>query len=1769
MTVVRLLVLYSLLALLAACNGGGGSGESVEVNTSGIFNPVSLSYNNVEIQPVHDLGEFLLGTPKKVYLFKIRNNSLYKITQMNVTMDGFSSFGFKFNKDPNGLSAYPGYTGNCTDSLPPGGICNVALQFETSIKGQYEQDITFKYTNLVESAVRPLKLIMLAGNAASLIFDGEITNYSFGTKVGIGQIPVVEKDDNLQYEQTVTISNAGDLRARDIKLLLSQECQSEATGECPAGQNIAYSYTTTCPAILAANETCQATIKYYPKNQDADPANPNPVLKEIRFNSTLKFDYLNSQEAPNNKAALNAYFTSVSTNIEGNFKTSIDSLPFETQLTVGNRLQKSVRINNKGFREGQLRFLVIEKGGVDIGYCIRGTTLFMNCYTDAAFTNSLTLAAFPFYFRDKNSCFGTSAVNDGAVVNVDGGCQLDLFFQPSITYKTAGTNSFKLKAEYDSHWKDNVVLRRNFFLTSGGTHLAAARLIPEKITFGGTSLTPTSLHALNEIMSFDMGRVGMMSPNAFKRKALEITFLNVGDVLADNITSTDGWGFAIPKKEENPAGIDLKPGGGDNKPWYSATKVSTAFCNQIPPGGRCTISINFAPISKGSVEASRTYMFDNNNLADPLNSFKSFFFNYRDGSLYSDTNRLDVVDTGAGVAQARLKAVLVAKGIIGDINQNTLEVPGGPHPPSRVTKSYVIISNIGTDKVRYIGYTGDTKFDQTTGLKVVDSDLATIAADHAGELFGPLKDCKGIIDFDYDKTKDCSVVDPKLLSAGNPTGLGFLGADESCALSIERTPSLYMLTENTGDTGPGHELGRLMIKDYLNTEKIWEFKNQKVFIRTDYDYFDNDTSNTNAVGLLGSCVGSEEKTNGGTKEIEFLKPGRLVPHSPYPKESAILYRRGYTLPELRTPTNVLVKNPFVIPESWYFSGNNVDSLATSTDLDVNIVTAAKSKNYFPSSVNISPLDMNDYDYVVHLGTFPVGKTIQTGFMISAGAKSLQSIWKGSTSTLIMRPPASTQTDQFGYFLNIPLNTAFPGSDIKFPATLSQDIRINFTADTDGVFASEFKYTYRNGDYDGTPANMIEIEQKILVIGEALADAPDLEVQVASYKVTTDGFSAPVLTPATPDLFVPADYTPYVASAGDAALNEWILLDAVKIPSPVSTDYFVRKHVKIKNTSTINTLSLMNVVGKTAPSATMVTSLNFGNNIKFCFDNSAAQCKGTCGGKTSLTPGESCYFEVYYQPNDAQVAKDITISANFKIKDNQHFARNIRFSFLPKDPAIVFAQGKSKEAVRVAFGNMSSYPLDFGTTTEISADPQIVAFDKSAGLMKRLQVLNSSGTRASFLKAYHEWQGTTNTNLIPSDASYTYNQDGVNYTLIYQRNYTSGQPRIQVYATKPCLIGGATAEDDALPLFQKGFNSATIDPCYIAIVLKANTHYQNIELITSSATLMEPNHVRLPFYDNDRSSFSYFNVHFRGKLKPNGSTGAPNNATAYHGVQASSNGTVTFKWNEMSPKNPALGAIVGYRIYYSTSQSALTDVYLATASKVDDFNVPNATGIYQMTQTALTSKKYYYYRVVPIREYNNYISTQTFPGVTPFYQLTGKRYLSETLVPQLTVVVPPPDMYYDHARQLLISRNVKTSDLLTIAQARTACTSMTKLRLSKSGGNADFTNRLISQNAWNSIVEYPAESLYNPYTLSVWLDGTTQNIHATLLPIPGYNPLDEAKYLTANTIFYQKASLCQPNCSGDKAVGTVYHNPEFGGYSSYVSAGYVFASARCHVNLLAP
>lgn len=1779
MNAVRLLLLASFV-VLAGCNPTGADKESVKIITDGIFNPISLSYKDAEARPVQEMGEYLLGAPRLSLRFKIKNNSLFPITQMNVEMDSTKSFGFAFYKNADGTGAYPGYSGTCGSFLAPGRTCDVVLQFETSMKGQYEADLLFNYVNLVDTAARPIKLIVTAGNPASLVFKDEINNFFFGNKVGLAQIPVVERNDSPEMEKVLEITNTGDLSARDIALSFDQTCLSKATDSCPSGQRTAYSYEHNCPKILLSQEKCEITLKFAPKNQDPDPNFPVAALNQIQFDGTLQIDYLNSADTGNNNAAVTAFTTSTSTNIEANFETSLKSLPFEEPVVVGNRRSIPLRISNKGFREGKLvRLIIKDENNQKIGYCIRNGTTMMYCYSDSAMTTLLPLSSFPVYFKDHNSCFGTQYLYDGMYIAVDGGCQIEMIYQPSITKTQNGTFAFSVHAEFDSQWKGNQTIRENFLYGSSVIWAAAARLVPVKVSLNNIDYTATTglTHPVTT-KEYYLGRLAMMSANSFKRQVLEITFANEGSTDALGIQAKDGRGTTIPQREINSAGVDLKPSGGDNRPHYSGARISTAFCNQIPPGQRCTISINFAPISKGLLETTRTYMFDQIDTINVLDSYKQFIMNYTDGSFFTDTNRTDTPDSGPNSSSTLIKAALIAKGIIGDFGN---KLAGTNVVNGTAFTKYLLVNNIGTDAVRYLGYTGTTSLKKVQtlamkqyGIRLVPSDLTAIQAANSSSIFGTLRDCLDIVDFNYISTNNCAAVTPLIYSITNPTGLKPLGADESCALSIEYYPSNYRRVSDAPFSTNGGELARNIINEDIGSEAIWGWPAELYFSASiSFDYYNNDISDTNAAGNLKECLGGRVATPIAAGGNNGFAATRVHPHSPFPFSSAIIYRPSFVLPEL-FEEGVSVKSQVIIPQNWFFGSSNFNpTIPVPFTGDQFIYRALNSVNVVPNNIIASGLNINQYEFIVHLGTFPTAKEMSAGFSIAPiGGGHQGGRWQGHSFTTIARPVGSN-TNAFTNSLTMNNNTILIPATALFPniSGLTRLVDIKFNGSLPGLYAQEFIYNYTNGE--GPSGSPRQIQKRVLVVAEAVSDSPDLEIRSANYTVTTDAVNPATVTPSTSNGFTVGQYSTYPATMGEVDPSTTSYFSAVKIPSPTNKDFFVKRQFVLRNTSTTRPLTNLEFIVKGSVNAITRTAVNFGNNLRVCMSDTPGYCTGNCGGVTTLAPGGTCFFEVFYQPNNTQSSVDLLYSLSFRVADNQFMTRNLKMRFEPFDPAVITAVAMSREGVSTSSaGNIQSFPLNFGTVN-MTSNPHVIRFDQVASGLKRIEVRNSSATRASFLKSWHDLNNITDVNMIPSAGDYSFNFNSTSYALIGRKNYSNGTPRILVYASQGCLIGDNTVAEQALPNFRRGFSLTTTTKCFLALELRANINYQNIQLATDRVLHMEPNHMRIPFYDNERASVSFFNIHFRGRFVPNGTNATPHSvAGMYQQVQANSNGQVTFRWQEMTPRNPAMGSIIGYNVYASLFRADLGSLLTQTTLNPIFYFEKNTTGTYTITLGSHVLRSFYYYKVIPVRSHPDY-SPNEFSGTTAVFRgLTGNRYLSDTDLSFMTVAIPPADLYYHHASFTFISKNLRTEQLLSFSQAASQCQQYA-VALRRNGrnttlpvsGTSGAKASMITQAVWNTIISVPDASNYDPYTKSVWLEGTTQNIHTKLTGF-AYKPNEDAAYLNSHSVYYLKNPGCQPNCTGQKAVGTVYHALEFRGWESYISVGLVFASPRCFINL---
>lgn len=1756
---VRLLRL-ALILLLASCNSQKSS--DVVINTSGIFTPVTVTYDHKEIGETYDFGEYVIGSGPALYTITVRNNSLFPLTELKMTMETFEAFGFGFEKTDDGKNRFPGKTGTCKAILLPTQSCTIVLSFETNISKFYEQPVTFSYLNYIEGANRVINLQVLAGNPASLIFDDNITNYYFGELVGMAEIPVLERDIDQEYSQVLRVTNAGDLKARNIvnnNIILTQTCNSAETKTCPAGQNTAYRIVHNCPVELSHGESCQVELFFKPLNQ-ANTAE----MKHVRYDSTVQIKYKTSLLGA--EGVLNAYTTTNSVNIEARFETSIESQVFENKIVVGNRDLRAFRVNNRGFRNGFMRKLVVKDLlGVHVASCVANplTKPWLECY-DSMVTNIKTLAEFPFKLKDKNDCLG-APFDDGKIIPVDQGCAFDIQFQPSLTYQTGKYFDYEIFAEYDSLWKGNSTIAENQLHTLIAESLSAAKIVPWSIIHNGLNISDkTSLS--DTIVTYDGGRVGLMSPLNFRRRNLLVTFKNEGGVAATVVVAKDGRGNIIPQKEINPVGVDI---GLTNPKYFTKALINTNNCTEIEPNQTCTIQLSFAPVTFYDWTINANNMFD---VLFPapgpyLDSYKQFIMTYKDGSTYTDTNTYTtVVDSGPNQSESRLKMDLVEKGQLDDYTTQSMGL--GVQTNGTSYRREVRFSNIGTKDIPYLPYIGSRDLKKLIkGTIIVPTNPASL---DPGTL-----DCYGIFDFYHTSGDSLAVINARS-HLWDPFPVG-----KDCLLTFEYyTPKRHLTSDDVKSA-----VGALKENSRMSDSSAtgWEYE-RVAELGFDFalDAYDGDTTDPAAVGPLASAFGKHIEGKKNSIGATYIQAAKLTLYTPRPMIGSSLFRPGWSTQNVDDEEGVNFLIGTVIPDSWYFSDYTEQSTGF-VGYDADFFKGNLTKNFFPHTMTLPTL--TDYQLVYYMGSVPTGTVINgSNTLVNAGRQTANII--SATINTIQRPNPISTVQHFNTTLTsatFPLPLGMISAAAGPSVSGGHAVSYSFSATDPGVYAAEIVINYKDGSYDSVgpyhlplpgvdPRVPVIRQKKFLVVAEVSNNTPALKLDIQDYDIATDD-----VTPAieTPGAITPANMSYFENTTPVHTFT------SIKIPVPARKDSYLKRRFIFYNSSATAPINEIKLFFRSNGSSLVKDGLQSPTSYYVCMtgsqtnatlaavDSSAVaqpMCTGTCGTTAfNLAPGGSCYIEIRYQPTGSTTTKSVTLTALHKTDTNRYIHRNLDLSFLSQDPAAVSISNRTAQIIRTGLGTLNSYNIDFGSPIQ-TANPMVFSYDAvpTGGWNKMLQMLNPTITRASFLKSYQLYYkqfidpAVTDAALKQMEpaypAAYTKNVGGILYTLIWQQNYpSSANPRIQVWSNRECLVG-----DDTGQWFQKGFTGLT---CKMIPILFADINYINRALNVNLASDMDPNYVRLQYYTSNRVSTAAVTFHFTGNMKPNTSgAAAPNGINYYQNVSATSDegGKVTFKFAEMNPATPALGPIVGYRIYFSPTTSPLNTVFPALTPATPYWDEPvNGTGLYQLTQKNLGVNKYMYYRIYPIRQFAAYTQSPN-----PFGLSSGK-YLSDPSIPVLPVVIPNANFIYQHIGRYLIERGVNNANLLTHAQAKTTCSSRSKLTVTQGPSVVQFSYAMIQPPVWNVILGRPDGSNYNLNDYSLWLDNSLVNIHAKVAAYPEYNPTADLAFLEAPLVFYIKKTGCGINCPGNTAVGNAFGQP---GYVSYVESTVNFAGSRCYIQL---
>lgn len=1732
----QLLFLMFIFAL-SACNPG----SSVKVETAGIYSPVLFSVNDQEAAgKTINLGEHILTDDPISLVVKVHNNTEFAYTEMDLILaavDPEQSGSITFTPTPDGELAFPGHEGTCERRLASKSSCEIRLTFAPREGRDYLEKLTLKFKNYVDPEEHVAELKLLAGLPASLTFTNDKTQYTFGEIVGVNSLPVVERDDNTIYSEELEIVNAGGLPAKTLTVTMVETCSSSLTFSCPTGMFGAYTMINQCPIQLMPGEKCKVTVTYLPKNQDPTPGPTPEDIKEINYRATVKLDYV--KDPTGATGALNGYFNSISSNIEARFKVSMSTMVFDTPVVSGNRDSRAFRVNNLGYREGEIKALAMRDiDGSHIATCrAKVGSNYLDCFDEG--NNLLTLADFPFVFKDRNACLAPEG-GTGTLVSVGSGCIFDLSFQPSITYLTDMPTEFQnLQPEvvFDSRWKgtEKIVASKIFKLSASS--IAAGRLIPSKFMFNGIDYPITG--ELPGVI--DLGRLALQSPGFFKRKQMVLSFKNIGNERVTNLNIKDGSGKTIPIGG-TPVSL-----GAYNIYYYISVSATESTCTVINPGETCSISLSFAPIGRDTNAEETANMFDG--VDENLVPYKSIVINYDSGAKYTDTNIDGDPDYTITPAEARFHAQLIRKGMLmelADDERNVTPVGQNINAIGDTTVTHIFVRNIGTGPIPYIRYLNPPY--------AATSDMVLEDTPNPNDL-GAEYDCLDLIDTVHTNNVPANATPDTRI--GNFLSLP---KEESCVYTVRfkshSTKKRVNATNcnNTVPTDSRIEEGTRLYNRELSGEDMWEYCNQQAGgtqWNLSFDYYDGDATDPNLPA--GSTYGTRFALNGYTYSFHQQIPAKIIPHTFTPSLTATLYRPPITYPYLSAS-----QPSRSIGEKWFY-GLASEFYHDNADPLNSFIKGAQSANFVPSLTAYA--NRANYDYILYLGSFPqsTGDVSFPVAMSNAGGKTAK-----MTSFNITAQPAFTVVDAPVAPFNV--NS---GNDVT-------PLNFKFSTATPGEHQMLLEFSYENGRHisplifksSQVPENLatageIVINQKILVVAhvQATGTYPYLTMSATDYEVVENPGTTPTETLGTP-YNVPLSWN-------TSAIQHTLTFDTIKLTTiPTANDVYAKKVLTYTN-NTGYTLEDFRVLFKADTSG--ITAKTIPNSFTTLTSGS------TCTTGMNLAAGASCTLVMKYQPGNTDTTETFVMALMYRMGAGQYVIQNAGVSLLPRSPGQLVASGLTAESInyKVTSGSSAitrfSYPLSFGTTT-LNTVPKTFNFNQLSGAYKKVEFKNTQGTKASLLLAYqknlnnHNLRGYSTstpapTSVIPEPGEYRLDGDGEEYVVIHQVKYGDGTDRIVVEASKGCLFGD-DEDNAAIPAHQKGFNDLTSTPCYAMITFNANFEYLREIIQVNNGDDMRGTASELWYYSVNRSSTASVWVHIKGTINPDSSVASG----AFSNVTATDNRRASFNVPSFTPTNADMGEIVGVRVLMAQSSSGLNDPYSTTLKYVDirpttydPMNTYNAQFL-----SDLSNGQYHWFRAVAIRK-----DTRFVDNTTPkrFVGLNANEYLSAAnITPTLIqLVVPPTGHYYFHTNKLIVEKSLYggvTYDTYTTASGR--CTGRTKMTL-KNPSNVSYSYKLINNTAWDLLLATPDATSYTNMTeTSHWLSDSPVSIDTKAGSLPGFVPNSASQQLDSSYVFYVRNSS-NPSANVNWAVGGV-PGTTVSNYDSYVDGAIPYGSSRCMVAL---
>ena len=862
---------------------------------------------------------------------------------------------------------------------------------------------------------------------------------------------------------------------------------------------------------------------------------------------------------------------------------------------------------------------------------------------------------------------------------------------------------------------------------------------------------------------------------------------------------------------------------------------------------------------------------------------------------------------------------------------------------------------------------------------------------------------------------------------------------------------------------------------------------------------------------------------GTTKSIalgsSFSNPANVIVRDGQPLTSALFYRPAISYPSITSSYPVSATKAAYTEPARYFDAPLFFGASTAT------TKSSAAINHISPMALISDADANK-EIVFHAGSFPLNQTTAFEFNFSNTGDS------PATSATVSEDAAAV-----GYPIQ---SVSFNGSTIKpfapisIPLSAKAPLRFNFTPTVAGLYKRCYTLTYNSG--------LDTRDIKVCAYAEGLAASPKLQVSYMDIVVADNSPNPPTETPS-------GSWTTLTTPMNSSAPSSFAFFEAIK-----GSIVYSKKKFRVTN------------IGNGIASNFSSSTLSLPTDITIFTTGLASPCNTAI----NLAPGAYCEYYIKYMPKAGTASpglKTTQMLIDMGSNLNQYVTYSPTMNFNALDPATlsVILAGTNKESI-VNWSDpttinpytiSASTPLDLKNfSSALSPEHLLLSTNPTVRSFTNILISNSSTIKASFLNLRSvalnasEW----NTIVVSSD--------------------------VTIWANRACFYGD-DENNGAIAAADKGFNSTSVNKCYLQVDFKGIKTYSSCNTSNKAYTMelgqginasCNPYVYTLKYWSYKRSVISTnpINLHIKGFIEPNRMTAASTAITNVSAVNdGATTGTASFSWTPVGV-NPAWGSVVKYRVFYDTNLSSLkaSNVFKQNPAPLTYKDTIDASTT-SITIPNLLAGNYYYFKVFAIQSY-------TYTGVTPNKTLT---YTSSTNIPTLALPVPKTTEIYNHVSKILIDKFYKVSPGTRTAGINACKADFFSYKVS--GTPKYIYKNLINTDVFEYIKGSPAYSANYPEggvgSIPHWLSDNAYDM-ATTVSLYDASIINGFPNYDYTASFGTDASVSlsyQKSCTNSSSCGLLYKIIGGDGYDMYYE-GVFYATTdsltafhRCYGVILCP